>query len=89
MKIRALRITGLYTLRRRSAARGSVRPGRFTPTAHFTHILPALKMLRIFLFWLSKRRIQRTLSPICPEFFCKKMKKALTKYYSGDIISYI
>jgi hypothetical protein len=28
------------------------------PTAHSTHILPALKMLRIFLSGLSKRRIQ-------------------------------
>jgi hypothetical protein len=53
------RITGLYTHRRLEAARGSVRLGRLkAPTAHCTHILPALVLLRKPLFGLPKHRIQ-------------------------------
>jgi hypothetical protein len=40
------------------AGLASVRLGRYAPTPHSTHILPALKMLCIFLFGLSKRRMQ-------------------------------
>jgi hypothetical protein len=53
-----LHITGLFTLRALKRPRGSVWLDHFIPTAHFTHILPALKMLSIFLFGLSKRRKQ-------------------------------
>jgi hypothetical protein len=43
------------------AAWGFVRPGHsatLIPAAHCTHSLPALKLLRIFLFGLSNRRKQ-------------------------------
>ena len=56
-----------YTLRRLSAARGSVLLGRLkAPTQHSTHSLQALQMLRICLFGLANRRIPRTLSAISP-----------------------
>jgi hypothetical protein len=56
-----LHITGLFTLRRHWRLGVSfvrVIPLRSIPTAHCTHSLPALKMLRIFLFGLSNRRKQ-------------------------------
>ena len=49
-----------------SAAWGSVRLGRFVPTPHSTHILPALVLLRKPLSGLAKRRIPGTLYEIAP-----------------------
>jgi hypothetical protein len=55
-----LRLTGLFTLRRSSgSAYGFARSfATLIPTQKLRHILPALKMLRIFLFGLAKRRKQ-------------------------------
>ena len=51
-----------YTLRRLSAARGSVLLGRLkAPTQHSTHSLQALQTLRVCLFGLANRRIPGTL----------------------------
>jgi hypothetical protein len=54
-----LHITGLYALRRHSAAPGFHSPGSAAPpTAHSTHSLSALEMLRISLSGPPNRRIQ-------------------------------
>jgi hypothetical protein len=68
MEQRTLRITGLFTLRRSSGSgfRSPRSVATLLPTAHFTHSLPALKMLRIFLFGLSNRRKQ-------PERYAKRL----------------
>ena len=52
-----------YTLRRGQAPPPGLRSARSAtpPTPHFTHILPALEMLRISLSGRSKRRIPLTL----------------------------
>jgi hypothetical protein len=73
-----LRITGLFTLRRLTAARGSVRLGHFVPTPHSTHILSALQMLRICLFGRPKRRKQPGRYATYPQNF-RLYKKVYTK----------
>jgi hypothetical protein len=47
--------------------------------AHSTHILPALKMLRIFLFGLAKRRIQ-------PERYVQYPPKIFEKLYQRALM---
>jgi hypothetical protein len=68
----ALRITGLFTLRRLTAARGSVSLGRFAPTLNSTHIFASPGNLRFPLSGLQKRRKQ-------PERYAKFFLKIYAK----------
>jgi hypothetical protein len=78
VRAKKLRLTGLHALR--PSASGvpfaQVVPLRSTPTAHSTHSLSALKMLRIFLFGPPNRRKQ-------PERYVPFLQKILPKLYKN------
>jgi hypothetical protein len=77
MKAKKLRITGLYMLRRHSAAPGFRSPRSATPpTAHSAHIFASPGNLRFPLSGLQKRHIQ---PERYAQFFLKQIEKALTK----------
>jgi hypothetical protein len=77
----ALRITGLFTLRRSSgSAYGFARSfALLIPTQNLRHILAALKMLRIFLFGRSKRRKQPERYTTLPQKLVENILKNIDK----------